>query len=434
VSFVIFGGNDANDNKVDVEHKAKFEPHGAVSTDPEDPFAMLDPSLVIGLAPALEPELAWSVDGDYEQRSYIPFPYSDGSPETDRVNKLPLLTPTNIDEDPFAKVAPFPLPARLKPKLLSPKARNSLPVPDISVPGGISVPDSPLIPDSPLVPDAALRKLSVHHDSLTYNGPTAASGRVTLDGSRDPNGLIVPHGSAAPYGLAYPHRPVASHSPLGPNGPAAAKTGSVPLNPAASRFIPATSASAHATNNATDLTTLVTFSSWPAPEPRPTQVPPPAPATRLSRAARPTPVANPNGANCPPRSYIVNRLDERIDLPVQSVGPAAHASFQARTSALGGRKVFLCWAFHLYGRCRRRQCRDDHGPQLNPDQLTALRALTRRFKCKHSIACTVVNCPYSHHCTHGAECLQGATCKWADSHHMTLVSSSSTIPLLSGTE
>ena len=63
-----------------------------------------------------------------------------------------------------------------------------------------------------------------------------------------------------------------------------------------------------------------------------------------------------------------------------------------------------------------------HGKaDLSPDEFLVLRAKVRSLPCMYGTGCPQSSCASGHHCRNGKNCTMN-TCRFADTHHMDIVS------------
>lgn len=117
--------------------------------------------------------------------------------------------------------------------------------------------------------------------------------------------------------------------------------------------------------------------------------------------------------------YLVNTYDERLDTELPRPDPAAEKRYADRVQKLG---YNYCNKYHLLGDCPNGDlCPYEHGGPLPAAELAVLRVKCRSLKCVNTYYCSNVECPFSHHCKLGNKCTSN-TCRWADTHHVDLVS------------
>lgn len=119
--------------------------------------------------------------------------------------------------------------------------------------------------------------------------------------------------------------------------------------------------------------------------------------------------------------YLKNAYDERIDPDLPRSDPAAEQRYADRVQKLGRN---YCNKYHLLDSCPNGSyCGYEHGERLPPSELGVLRLKCRSLKCTDTYFCERLDCPFSHHCKLGNKCTS-SSCRWADTHHVDLVSPS----------
>ena len=118
--------------------------------------------------------------------------------------------------------------------------------------------------------------------------------------------------------------------------------------------------------------------------------------------------------------YLINAYDERIDTDVPRPDPADEKRFAQKVDDQGRN---YCNKDHLMGGCPMDDyCNYEHGGTLKPGLLAVLRVKSRAIKCKNTQYCEDIMCPFSHHCRMGNKCVR-SDCRFADTHHVEIVSS-----------
>lgn len=121
--------------------------------------------------------------------------------------------------------------------------------------------------------------------------------------------------------------------------------------------------------------------------------------------------------------YLVNAFEERIDQELPRPDQAAEKRYADRVQKLG---YNYCNKYHLLEHCSNGDyCGYEHGERLPPPELAVLRLKCRSLKCTNTYYCDKLDCPFSHHCKLGNKCTI-ANCRWADTHHVDIVSFSFT--------
>lgn len=123
----------------------------------------------------------------------------------------------------------------------------------------------------------------------------------------------------------------------------------------------------------------------------------------------------------PPRKYyLVNVNSERLDEELPRWDPSAEKRFVNRVTRAGRN---CCNHYHLKGSCPdETYCDYTHGDRLNPAELLVLRHKARSLKCANGTYCYDPECFFGHHCRFGKACHNPSACRFADSHHVDLVS------------
>lgn len=119
------------------------------------------------------------------------------------------------------------------------------------------------------------------------------------------------------------------------------------------------------------------------------------------------------------KSFLVNAFEERLDSDLPRADPGAEKRYADRVTKLG---YNYCNKYHLLDDCPNAgYCNYEHGERLPPAELAVLRLKCRSLKCVDTYYCEKFDCPFSHHCKVGNKCTL-SNCRFADTHHVDLVS------------
>jgi hypothetical protein len=123
----------------------------------------------------------------------------------------------------------------------------------------------------------------------------------------------------------------------------------------------------------------------------------------------------------PKKFYVVNQYEERLDQDLPRYDPNAEKRYLDRVKKQGRN---CCNRHHLRGDCDNGEhCPYAHGERMTQGELLVLRHKSRGIKCSMTSFCEDADCPLSHHCRFGNTCSLD-NCRFADTHHVELVSSS----------
>ncbi|KAK3358039.1 hypothetical protein B0T25DRAFT_449759 [Lasiosphaeria hispida] len=118
--------------------------------------------------------------------------------------------------------------------------------------------------------------------------------------------------------------------------------------------------------------------------------------------------------------YLLNKNNERLDIPLPKLEPAAQTSFDNKTKKNNG--VNFCNRFHLTGHCKQSEstgyCPYIHGERLSAAEQVLLRIRARHLPCGSSSHCWDILCTLGHHCANGSSCYFGDGCRFAETHGM----------------
>ncbi|KAK0711983.1 hypothetical protein B0H67DRAFT_491713 [Lasiosphaeris hirsuta] len=118
--------------------------------------------------------------------------------------------------------------------------------------------------------------------------------------------------------------------------------------------------------------------------------------------------------------YLLNKNNERIDIPLPKLEPAAQTSFDNKTKKNNG--VNFCNRFHLTGHCKQSEttgyCPYVHGERLSAAEQVLLKIRARHLPCGSASHCWDISCTLGHHCANGSSCFFGDGCRFADTHGM----------------
>lgn len=117
----------------------------------------------------------------------------------------------------------------------------------------------------------------------------------------------------------------------------------------------------------------------------------------------------------------VNREGERVDIQLPKTNKLAEQTFHKKVQEQGQN---FCNTCNIYGpdTCDQTDQRFLHGrADLSPDEFNVLRMKVRGLPCQFGSGCPDSSCAAGHHCRHGRNCTM-TTCRFADTHHMDIVS------------
>ncbi|KAK3368511.1 hypothetical protein B0H63DRAFT_76895 [Podospora didyma] len=113
--------------------------------------------------------------------------------------------------------------------------------------------------------------------------------------------------------------------------------------------------------------------------------------------------------------YLLNRTDERIDVPLPRPDANVVRALEERRLKQG---LNFCNRFHLTGVCKTVGCHFQHGDRLNIAEQLALKQKTRNLVCGALHQCRDFHCTQGHHCVTPGTCYFGDECRFADMHGM----------------
>ncbi|KAK4182276.1 hypothetical protein QBC35DRAFT_510266 [Podospora australis] len=114
--------------------------------------------------------------------------------------------------------------------------------------------------------------------------------------------------------------------------------------------------------------------------------------------------------------YLLNKDDERVDVPLPKVDQAVVKRLEDRRNANGAN---FCNRYHLSNSCKNgNDCQFQHGERLSGAELLALRYKTRNLVCTTGHLCRDPSCNLGHHCNNPGSCFFGGACRFADFHGM----------------
>lgn len=117
----------------------------------------------------------------------------------------------------------------------------------------------------------------------------------------------------------------------------------------------------------------------------------------------------------------LNREGERVDIQLPKTNKLAEQSFHKKVQDQGQN---FCNTCNIYGpdTCDQTDQRFLHGrADLSTDEFNVLRMKVRGLPCAYGSGCPDSNCAAGHHCRNGRNCVM-TTCRFADTHHMDIVS------------
>ncbi|KAK0630910.1 hypothetical protein B0T17DRAFT_234871 [Bombardia bombarda] len=121
-----------------------------------------------------------------------------------------------------------------------------------------------------------------------------------------------------------------------------------------------------------------------------------------------------SSASTPRFFYQLNRLDERVDVPLARTDMAAQNKLAEHIAKKGG--VNFCNRFHVVGSCSHANCPYTHGEKLTGGELLALKWKTRSLACTSGPQCREFRCVLGHHCMNPKACSFGNNCRYKDAH------------------
>jgi hypothetical protein len=113
--------------------------------------------------------------------------------------------------------------------------------------------------------------------------------------------------------------------------------------------------------------------------------------------------------------YLLNKHNQRVDVPLQKPDPNAVKSLEERRQKNG---MNFCNRYHLTNNCKNTNCNFAHGARLNPAELLALKAKSRNLVCASGHFCRDILCNLGHHCSNPGSCYFGDACRFAEMHGM----------------
>ena len=120
--------------------------------------------------------------------------------------------------------------------------------------------------------------------------------------------------------------------------------------------------------------------------------------------------------------YLLNKRNERVDMPLPKIDPAARESFDDKMKKNGAN---FCNRYHLLGSCKQYdvtgRCPYIHGERLVGAEQATLRARARGLPCNSGSQCTDPWCTSGHHCPNANSCWFDENCRFSETHGMDLV-------------
>ncbi|KAK0639539.1 hypothetical protein B0T16DRAFT_383238 [Cercophora newfieldiana] len=117
--------------------------------------------------------------------------------------------------------------------------------------------------------------------------------------------------------------------------------------------------------------------------------------------------------------YQINKDNERVDVPLPKLDPAAKEAFEEKTRINGAN---FCNRFHLQGSCKQfditGQCSYIHGERFGPAEQLILKSRARGLPCASGSQCQDIWCTSGHHCSNPKSCWFNKDCRFSDTHGM----------------